>query len=101
MANRSQKLRTEYEGAMKLNASAYPNFNFATNMTFLSVLGHVDAQIDFNNAVDLIDRNYTTSLRLMFARFSDDGNQFDGAKTSASIELLRPKSNIDLKLLIK
>lgn len=94
-------MRTEYEASLKLNASAYSHFNFYSNATFLSVLGHVDAKLDFNNAVDLIDPNYTTSLRLMFARFSDDGKQFEGSKTSASIALLRPKSNIDLKLFIK
>lgn len=56
MANRSQKLRerTEYIGTSKFVSSAYPQYNFASGLTFISSLGHVETKLEYNNAADLL-----------------------------------------------
>lgn len=56
LANRSQRLRerTEYNGLVRFNSSAYENYNFATKLSFISFMGHVETKVDINNAPDLI-----------------------------------------------
>lgn len=56
LANRSQKLRerTEYIGLLKFLSSAYPHYNFASGISFISSLGHIETKFDVNNAPDLI-----------------------------------------------
>lgn len=55
LANRSQRLRerTEYTGMFKFVSSAYNHYNFASGLTFISSLGHVEMKFDVNNAPDL------------------------------------------------
>lgn len=70
-------------------------------MKFISVLGHMEAKLDYNNAVDLIDPNYSLTLRLIFARFNEAPSKTALTKTSLSVELTRPISNVDFKFMIK
>lgn len=66
-------------------------------MKFISVLGHVEATIDFNNAVDLVDPNYLLTLRLVFVHVASSGT----SRTSGTIEVTRPRSNIDFNVQLK
>lgn len=54
LADKSQKSNTDYRGLLKLNSTAYPNFNFASSLIFLSSQGHVDCTLALNNAPDLL-----------------------------------------------
>lgn len=55
LANRSQRLRerTEYSGRFKFVSSAYSHYNFASGVTFISSLGHMETKFEVNNAPDL------------------------------------------------
>jgi len=97
LANRSKKARTEYQGLFKLQSSAHPKLNFASNMQFLVALGHIECKVRVNNAPDLIDPDHTLTVRFIFARFY----QLEQGRTTTSLEITRPKSNIDLKFYIK
>ncbi|XP_062546026.1 uncharacterized protein LOC134212310 [Armigeres subalbatus] len=96
-SNRSNRGRTEYHGSFDLRSTAYPHFDFAAAMKFLSAMGHIECKVDYNNAADLKDPNYTTTLRLIFARF----HVADVGRTTASVELTRPRSKTDWKAMIK
>ncbi|XP_053697453.1 uncharacterized protein LOC128744450 [Sabethes cyaneus] len=96
-ADRSNRGRTEYHGSFELRSTAYPNFDFATTLKFLSALGHVECKLEYNNAVDLKDPFYTTTLQLIFARF----HVSETGRTTASVELTRPRSRMNLKAMIK
>lgn len=68
LANRSQKLRerTEYIGSMKFVSSAYTSYNFASQSSFISSLGHIETKLDINNAPDLEVRSlFYSRLSLM------------------------------------
>ncbi|XP_055638867.1 uncharacterized protein LOC129776937 isoform X2 [Toxorhynchites rutilus septentrionalis] len=97
LANRSNRGRTEYHGSFDLRSTAYPYFDFASNLKFLSAMGHIECKVEYNNAPDLKDPNYTTTLRLIFARFHVP----DSGRTKASVELTRPRSRMDFKAMIK
>lgn len=99
ISNRNQKSRTECNGDLKLNSTAYPNFNFASNLTFLALDGHIETAINLNNAPNLVDDNYTLASRLKFIRFNMAEKKEGG--TLLSVELARPVSNIDLKFMIQ
>lgn len=96
-SNRSNRGRTEYHGSFDLRSTAYPHFDFATAMKFLSAMGHIECKVDYNNAPDLSDPNYTTTVRLIFARHHDANVE----RTTASMELTRPRSKTDWKAMIK
>lgn len=81
---------------MRLNSTAYPNFNFASNMKFTSLLGHVEAKIDFNNARDLLDPAYLLTLRLVFVHTYK--SQTGLTRTSATFDVTRPRSNVDFSV---
>lgn len=53
--------------------------------------------MDFNNAVDLIDPNYLLTLRLIFVRVVSSGL----SRTSGTIEVTRPRSNVDFTVQLK
>lgn len=101
LANRSQKSRTEYAGAFKVNSTAYPQFSFASNLSFISLLGHIETKLSINNALNLMDPDHTLSIRLMFARVHTEEKKIDGSSTEALIEVNRPKSNIAIKFFIR
>jgi hypothetical protein len=53
LANRSQKLRAEFHGLLKIKSSAYPQFNFVSDGKVINGMGHAEGLINFNNAPDL------------------------------------------------
>jgi hypothetical protein len=99
LANRSQRLRGkfDYDGSMKLVTSAYPHLNFASKLKFISAMGHMECVLDINNAPNLADPAYTLTTKVIFARSTEKRE----AKTTASLEITRPKSMTDYKLYIK
>ncbi|XP_058818906.1 uncharacterized protein LOC131681859 [Topomyia yanbarensis] len=96
-ADRSNRGRTEYHGSFELRSTAYPNFDFTSTLKFLSAMGHVECKLEYNNAADLKDPYFTTTLQLIFARF----NVAEVGRTTASVELTRPRSHMNLKAMIK
>jgi hypothetical protein len=52
LTNKSQRL-TELTGLLKFVSSAHPRYNFISNGTFISSMGHAEVKLDFNNAPDL------------------------------------------------
>lgn len=87
----------EYDGSMKLVSSTYSHLNFASKFKFISAMGHMECIVDINNAPNLIDPAYTLTTKVMFARSSEKRE----TKTTASLELTRPKSMTDYKLYLK
>lgn len=86
-----------YDGLFKLQSSAYRHLNFASKFKFIQAMGHVEAKVDFNNAPDLIDPEYNLAVRMVFVRHL----QLELGRTTASIEVTRPKSKTDIKVMFK
>lgn len=99
--DRSQKSRLEYQGFTKLKTSAYPKINFHSTLKYLAVLGHMEARIDINNSPDFLDPNYNLMLRFIFARLHMEEKRLDGSRTTVSLEVKRPVSNVDFKVMVK
>uniref|UniRef100_A0A7G3AUB2 Putative lipoprotein n=1 Tax=Lutzomyia longipalpis TaxID=7200 RepID=A0A7G3AUB2_LUTLO len=97
IANRSQKGRTDYQGSAKLRTTAYEKYNFASNMKYVSAMGHAEWLLNVNNAKDLVNPDYNLGIRMVFARF----HHVENGRTTASIEITRPISKTDLKFMIK
>lgn len=93
-ADRSQRGQQELNGNLKIQTTAYPQFNFAFNSKFISALGHIDWLLQLNNAPDLVDPDYTLATRIIFAKHNVPPEH---GRTAASIEITRPKSKTDLK----
>ncbi|XP_043065229.1 LOW QUALITY PROTEIN: uncharacterized protein LOC108101203 [Drosophila ficusphila] len=101
LVNNGDKTKTEYRGNMKLQTSAYPKLNFASDVTWLSLQGHTEGMITYNNAPDYINPNYTSLLRLVFARSNSEDSILEGSRTRASLELKLPRSKIDYRISVK
>ncbi|KAH8289923.1 hypothetical protein KR018_003642 [Drosophila ironensis] len=101
LVNNGDQSKTEYRGNMKLQTSAYPKFNFASNATWLSLQGHTEGMITYNNAPDYTNPNYTSLVRMVFARSQSDDSVWEGTRTRASLELKLPRSKIDYRILVK
>lgn len=101
LVNTGDKSKTEYRGNVKLRTSAYPKLNFVSNATWLSLQGHTEGVLTYNNAPNLIDPNYTSMTRLIFARSHSDDPLWEGSRTKASFELKIPRSNVDYRILVK
>ncbi|XP_034475095.1 uncharacterized protein LOC117782196 [Drosophila innubila] len=101
LLDNSDKSKTEYRGNMKLRTTAYPKLNFASNATWLSLQGHTEGIFTYNNAPDYINPNYTSLVRLIFARSQSEDAIFDGTRTRASLELKLPRSKIDYRIMVK
>lgn len=92
---------SKYMCYVKINSTAYPMYNFASNVTFRHILGHIEAKLDVNNAVDFVDPKYTTGVRLMFARNMPDDHKYNEGRTSLAISLKRPASNLNYKFTLR
>ncbi|XP_037927466.1 apolipophorins [Teleopsis dalmanni] len=101
LMNTGDKSKTEYRTNVKLKTSAYPKLNFASNGTLLSLQGHTEGYITYNNATNIIDPSHTSSMRIVFARSLSDDQNFDGSRTRASFEVKVPKSKVDFRILAK
>lgn len=99
--NRGQKFRSDVNGAVKWKSTAYPKYNFAGDFTFVSLSGHVDLQININNAVDFVDPNYTLGIRLVLVQSNPENPNNEESHTTAFIEVKRKISNIDCKFMVK
>lgn len=92
---------SKYMGYMKINSTAYPLYNFASNLTYRHILGHIELKLDVNNAVDFVDPRYTLGCRLMFARNMPDDQKYNEGRTSLTVSVKRPISNINYKLTLR
>ncbi|KAL9926249.1 apolipoprotein lipid transfer particle isoform 1-T7 [Glossina fuscipes fuscipes] len=101
LTNVGDKAKTEYRGTMKLRTSAYPKLNFASNGTWLNLQGHSEGTLTYNNAPDLMDPFYTTSMRLIFIRSYSEDFPIEGCRTRASLEVKLPRSKVDFRILLK
>lgn len=101
LANRSEKSRSEYDGLLRLNSTAYPKFNFASHMKFLSMVGHIEAKLELNNAPNLKDPEYSLALRTVLAHYNEPEPKTGLTKTSVIVEVTRPKSNLAFRFKIK
>ncbi|XP_064556915.1 uncharacterized protein Apoltp [Drosophila montana] len=101
LVNNGDKSKTEYRGNVKLRTSAYPKLNFASNATWLSLQGHTEGVLTYNNAPNYINPNYTSMVRVIFARSSSEDAILEGSRTRASLELKLPRSKIDYRILVK
>lgn len=97
-AHRGKDPVINYLGSLKLISSAYPKYNFGTNLEFKKIEGHFVTTIKFNNNdADVTNEYDTMVLTLNFAKREDDPAQNLVSRTSASVSLQRPKGRIDLK----
>lgn len=101
LANRSKEPQTTYLGSLKLISSAYPRYNFGTNLEFKKIEGHFETTIRYNNNdADVTDDYNTMVLTLNFAKREEDPAHHVVSRTSASVSLQRPNGRIDLKFKI-
>uniref|UniRef100_A0A182IB32 Uncharacterized protein n=1 Tax=Anopheles arabiensis TaxID=7173 RepID=A0A182IB32_ANOAR len=107
-----------YRANFDLRSSAYPHFDVALNGTLLDGMGHLDFTLLHNNAPDLRDEKYRTTLKMIFARdnpyrsqliLTPNSQQLIGGsaeqtdpteRTTLSVEMTRPRSKIDVKGMI-
>lgn len=101
LANRSKEPHTTYLGSLKLISSAYPKYNFGTNLEFKKIEGHFVTTIKYNGKdADVTDEYNTMVLTLNFAKREEDPIHHVLSRTTASVSLRRPKGQIDLKFKI-
>ncbi|XP_051858776.1 uncharacterized protein LOC117563530 [Drosophila albomicans] len=100
LMNHGVNSKTEYRGNMKLRTTAYPKLNFASNVTWLSLQGHTEGAITYNNAPDYSNPNYTSLARVVFARSHSDDFTLGETQTRASLELKLPRSKIDYRIMV-
>lgn len=101
LANRSKEPATTYLGSLKLISSAYPKYNFGTNLEFKKIEGHFVTTIKFNNNdANVADKHNTLVLTFNFAKNEEDPVHHVVSRTSASVSVQRPKARMDLKFKI-
>lgn len=76
-------------------------YNFASNLTYRHILGHVELKVDINNALDFVDPRYNLGLRIMFARNMPDDQKYNEGRTSLAISMKRPIAKIDYKFTLR
>lgn len=101
LVNTGDKSKTEYRGNVKLKTSAYPKLNFVSNATWLSLQGHTEGVITYNNDPNFGNPEQTSSVRLIFARSYSEDLLMEGSHTRASFEIKVPKSKVDFKISLK
>ncbi|XP_046812149.1 apolipophorins [Lucilia cuprina] len=101
LVNTGDKSKTEYRGNVKLKTSAYPKLNFVSNATWLSLQGHTEGVVTYNNDPYLVNPDHTSSVRLIFARSYSEDLLLEGSHTRASFEVKIPKSKVDFKVSLK
>lgn len=62
---------------------------FYIKIELLSLLGHMEATITFNNAHNKTDPRFDTTLRGIFKRSSVDDIRSDGLRIALSFEIMR------------
>lgn len=95
-----EKSKTEYKGDMKLNTTAYPKMNFVSHASWLSLQGHIEGKLTHNNAPDLQDPRYTSTVQVMFARQNDDYEP-DVSRTRAAVGFTVPRSKVYFRISLK
>lgn len=101
LVDTGDKSKTEYRGHMRLKTSAYPKLNFASNATWLTLQGHTEGVITYNNAPNFVDPAHTSLVRLVFARSYSEDAVWEGSRTRASFEVVVPRSKVDFRILVK
>lgn len=101
LVNTGDKSKTEYRGNVKLLTSAYPKVNFVSNATWLSLQGHTEGVVTYNNDPHVVRPEHTSSVRLIFARSYSEDLLMEGSHTRASFEIKIPKSKVDFKISLK
>lgn len=88
------KIRNIYIANLKVQASAYPKFNFVLNNTLQNSLGHVELKTEFNDAPDLQDPRHTFTTKLTYAKFGKIESP-DLTTTNVAIQITRPYTHTD------
>lgn len=97
LSNQSDKSRNKYFGMLIWNSTAYPKYNFNTTVDFYALLSHLELKIKFNNAVDLLDKDYDLNIRLAFVHSMSKN---ENPKTQALVQISRPISKMDYNFTI-
>ncbi|XP_053673666.1 uncharacterized protein LOC128723926 [Anopheles nili] len=111
MAEAIRKDISTYNVNFDLRSSAYPHFDVALNTTFLEGTGRYDFTLLHNNAADLRNESYQTTVKVIFAHdnpyrsmmyLAPSSGQLENPteRTSVSFEVTRPRSKIDLKAML-
>ncbi|KFB38034.1 AGAP008807-PA-like protein [Anopheles sinensis] len=108
MAEAVKKDVSTYNVNFDLRSSAYPHFDVALNATYLEGTGRCDFTLLHNNAPDLRNEAYRTTIKVIFAHDNPYRSQVilgppndnPTERTSLSFEVTRPRSKTDLKAMI-
>uniref|UniRef100_A0A182NT55 Vitellogenin domain-containing protein n=1 Tax=Anopheles dirus TaxID=7168 RepID=A0A182NT55_9DIPT len=111
MAEAIKKDVLTYNVNFDLRSSAYPHFDVALNATYLEGTGRCDFTLLHNNAPDLRNEAFLTTLKIIFAHdnpyrsqmiLASNSSQLDNPteRTSLSFEVTRPRSKTDLKAMV-
>ncbi|XP_054083621.1 apolipophorins [Zeugodacus cucurbitae] len=101
LVNSGDKSKVEYNGNLKLRASAHPKLNFASNATWRSLQGHTEGILTYNNAKDLKDPNSTSIWHLILSRSYSEDNIWEGSRSYVSFNVKIPRSKVNFKLYLK
>ncbi|XP_049547862.1 uncharacterized protein LOC125959115 [Anopheles darlingi] len=110
MIEKAKKEIMSCSGFFNMRSSAYPHFDVAINGTYLVNVGRYDLELLYNNAPDLKDQNYTTTIKVIFTQespdrlylASDESDQYDRFKhrTSLTMALARPRAKTDMRMVL-
>ncbi|XP_050082628.1 uncharacterized protein LOC126569520 [Anopheles aquasalis] len=110
MVEKAKKEIMSCSGFFNLRSSAYPHFDVAINGTYLVSVGRYDLELLYNNAKDLINPNYTTTIKVIFTQenperlylASEENDQYDRLKqrTSLTMAVARPVSKTDMRMVL-
>lgn len=85
---------------LKWNSTAYEKYNFAANVNYTQLLGHIDLNLNVNTAKDFVDPKYNTNARIVLVLFAAQGKDYS-SRSLISFEVVRPLSHINHKFMIK
>uniref|UniRef100_A0A182J4N7 Vitellogenin domain-containing protein n=1 Tax=Anopheles atroparvus TaxID=41427 RepID=A0A182J4N7_ANOAO len=110
LAEAIKKDVSTYNVNFDLRSSAYPHFDVALNATYLEGTGRFDFTLLHNNAPDLRNEAYLTTIKVIFAHDNPYRNLImlvpsphsdnPVERTTLSFEVMRPRAKLDLKAMI-
>lgn len=101
ITNAGTKFKTDYRANVKFSTSAYSKLNFVSNATWITVQGHTEGLVTFNNVPDYTNPMHNNIIRVIFDRSYSEDVLMEGSRTRASVELVMPASKINCGLSIK
>jgi len=94
LGNRTMKNLYHIKGNLKLESSAYSQFNFTSSMNFFRSHGHIECTVEINAGPNLKDLRNKLTIQLVF-KFR---RNVEGYKLNTFLAITKPLSDINITL---